>query len=387
VRDAAGRELPARFDTDDARLTIRVDARGAVYPLTVDPLFHTEKAKLALDQPGPFDNFGWSVGVSGSTAVVGAPGRNSALGAAYVFRSQGGVWTLEAELLPDGPGGEFGIAVAISGKTIVVGAIDEGAAYVFKRQGGAWNQQAKLHGDDLFFGFGAVVAVDGSTIVVGGAGAGAFVFTRHGDTWPLQTKLVAPDETPDDFFGSSVGVSGDTIAVGASNRDAGRGAVYVFTRRGHGWQLRNVLVASDGQPGDSLGASVAIRGDTLVAGAPNRDEVRGAAYVFEWQGHSFSLRAELASENGVPLDNFGFAVAVEGNIIVVGAPGAHDGRGVAYVYVRKFGPWQRRAALVASDRQPGDGLGWSVAVSGAKVVVGAPFDDNNHGAAYVFKTP
>jgi len=145
--------------------------------------------------------------------------------------------------------------------------------------------------------FGSSVAISGDTIVVGasadgtaaGTNAGsAYVFTRTGSTWSQQDHLFADDAASDDFFGSSVAISGDTIVVGASSDSTAAGthagSAYVFTRAGTTWSQQDHLFANDAAAYDYFGYPVAISGDTIVVGAGRDDTAAGAdagsAYVF-----------------------------------------------------------------------------------------------------------
>jgi hypothetical protein len=255
------------------------------------------------------DNFGYSVAVSGDTAVIGAYAEDtggSTAGAAYVFTRSSGAWVEQAKLMASDAvyGDYFGYSVAVSGDTAVIGAQFEdtggstaGAAYVFTRTGGAWTQQAKLMASDAQANdyFGASVSVSGDTAVIGarledtgGSGAGAaYVFTRTGGSWTQQAKLMASDAQESDQFGASVSVSGDTAVIGAYAEDtggSGAGAAYVFTRTGGSWTQQAKLMASDAQESDQFGYSVSVSGDTAVIGARLEDtggSTAGAAYVFE----------------------------------------------------------------------------------------------------------
>jgi hypothetical protein len=257
----------------------------------------------------------------------------------------------------------FGSAVAISGDTVVVGALDDdvgdntdqGSAYVFVRSGTTWTQQAKLTAADgaAWDGFGNSVAVSGDTAVVGacvddvGANAyqgSAYVFVRGGTTWTQQAKLVDRNGAAHLFFGSSVAISGGTIAVGAvplrewmtPGIYQGQSSAYVFERSGTTWSQQQWLTAADG----CFGQSVAISGDTLVVGAWADDvganAFQGSAYVFERSGTIWSQRQWLTAADGAARDGFGCSVAISGDTAVVGAPtenirGKRD-RGATYVF-------------------------------------------------------
>jgi hypothetical protein len=279
----------------------------------------------------------------------------------------------------------FGMSVAIDGDTIVVGAIGEasasgdpaddtltraGAAYVFVRTGTSWAQQAYLKSPAPGFSdlFGEVVAIAADTIVVGargedsaaigiggdfanegasGSGA-AFVFVRSGTSWARQAYLKASNTGVGDAFGFNVAISGDTIAVSAPAEDSASatnpanngatdsGAVYVFTRSGSAWSQQAYLKASNTGAGDELGLFVAIAGDTVVAGAPMEDGSSrgiggdelddgapdsGAAYVFTRAGATWIQVEYVKASNSDPYDLFGLAIAIAGDVMIVGSRG------------------------------------------------------------------
>ena len=213
----------------------------------------------------------------------------------------------------------------------------------------------------------------------------------------LEQKLIASDGQPNDFLGSSVAVDGDTAVVGAPGDDAQKGAVYVFTRSGDSWTQTAKLTASDGAGGDSLGASVAVDGDTIVAGAYGHNvganDNQGAVYTFARTGAAVRQEtATLTASDGAGGDQLGLSVAVDGDTIVAGAPfdavGAIATRGSAYTFARAGGDRTQTAKLTASDGAADDRLGTSVAVDGDTIVAGAPFDDvganPEQGSVYTF---
>ena len=377
-----------------------------------------EQDKLVASDAQASDYFGYSVAVSGDTVVVGTPFEDSAgssAGTAYVFVRNGTSWVQQDKLMANDAEmlDQFGLSVAVSGDTVVVGANGEdsegnaaGAAYVFVRNGTSWNEQDKLTASDAQADdrFGHSVAVAGDTVVVGafledegGSDAGAaYVFVRNGTTWNEQDKLVASDAETGDWFGRSVAVSGDIVAVGALGEAEGgtdAGAAYVFVRNGTSWDEQDKLVASDAQAYDYFGVSVAVSGDTVVVGAYGEDDGgtdAGAAYVFKRNGTSWSQQDKLMAGDAQAGDRFGYSVAVSGDTVVVGAYREDSGgtnAGAAYVFVYDGTTWDEQQKLMASDAAASDNFGHSVAVSGDTVVVGTPFEDSagsDVGAAYVY---
>lgn len=159
-----------------------------------------------------------------------------------------------------------------------------------------------------------------------------------------QQNLTASDGAANDQFGDSVAISGDTVVVGAHLNDfSNQGSAYVFVRSGGAWSQQQKLTASDGAHGDHFGSSVAINGDTAVVGAPQDDigasAEQGAAYVFVGSGTKWSQQQQLTGNTAVIGDRFGWSVAISGNTVMVGAAhddiGANSNQGSAYVFVCK----------------------------------------------------
>lgn len=311
-------------------------------------------------------------------------------------------WRQESDLpRTDGANGDdFGTSVAVCGDLAVVGAAaasTAGAAYLFRRSGTAWTFEKRLEQavPVPFSAFGSAVACDGGTVVVGawvtGAGS-AHVFTQDAaGTWAERKKLVATDGANNDELGISVAVSGGTIAVGADGRASRRGAVLVFVASGADWVEQTKLVAADGAAGDAFGRAVAISGDTVVVGAPSKGSRNGAAYVFTRTGGSWSGGAALTPSPASTGMTFGASVAIDGDHVLVGAPeattsGGPGFAGAAYAFARTGGVFAQAKRLVASDAAVNDGLGVSVAVSGAWAAAGARRKTSKTGAAYAFAT-
>lgn len=248
------------------------------------------------------------------------------------------------------------------------GGSDAGSAYVFVRDGSGWSQQAKLTASDGAAGhsFGAGVALSGDTAVVGATGSGvagsAYVFIRDGTAWPEQAQLVPSDGSANDLFGSAVAVSGHTALVGAYLDDTAggsdAGSAYVFVRDGSVWSEQAHLLApfTPGPSRDYFGGSLDISGDTAVVGARLDDPglpKAGSAYVFVRDGSVWSEQAHLVASDAASFDEFGYSVAVSGDTVAVGAglatTAAGSQSGSAYVFVRDGTTWSEQAKLTASD--------------------------------------
>ena len=312
----------------------------------------------------------------------------------------------------------FGYSVALSENTAIVGAYraddkrgkDVGAAYVFTRSNNQWIQQAKLSASDgkAEDTFGGKVALSGDTAVVGvirddgdvaGKDSGsAYIFQRTGTSWSQQAKLTALDASKGDSFGWGIGISDDTIVVGAPyDDDKGKnsGSVYIFTRSGNVWSQQAKLTAQDGSEGDLFGISAAISGDTILIGADLNEEKgfnAGAAYVFTRSGDNWTQQAKLTANDGAAGDIFGVRVALEHNTALISARRDDDeikgvDSGSAYIFTREGTKWRQHTKLTAPDGAKDDRFGRSVALSGDKVLIGAMFQDEqgeNSGSAYLF---
>jgi len=309
----------------------------------------------------------------------------------------------QAEFWPSEIAGNdyFGQSVAISGNTAVVGAYqhdtggmgDSGAAYVFVRSGATWTQQQELTAADpgAKDHFGWSVAVSGNTVVVGAPNhtngvsfcGAAYVFVRSGVYWTQQAEL--DGGAFDDELGSSVALSGNTVLAGvpyydtATQEDAG--AVYAYTRSGATWSAPDILVADDGVASDYFGANggVALSGNTALIGSSNHSsatiDTLGAAYIFTRSGTTWSQRAELTPADGAKEDYFGGSVAISGGTALVGA----------MFHTTTGGTWGGAAYVFTGSGATWtqqaewegaanmDDLGTSVALTGNMALVGAPY--------------
>ena len=349
------------------------------------------------------DGFGYSLALAGDTLVVGAPGEASAAtgingtqgdnsaqdsGAVYVFTRTNGVWSQQAYVKASntGAGDLFGISIAVAGDTLAVGAFFEasaatgvngpeadnsapgsGAVYVFTRTGSDWSQQAyvKASNTEANDGFGESVALTGDTLAVGATGeasaatgvdgdetdnsaveSGAvYVFTRTGSTWTQQAYVKASNTEGLDWFGYSVALAEDTLAVGAlfeasaatgingnqgNNSAPASGATYVFTLTNGVWSQQAYVKASNPGGFDLFGSSIALTGNTLAVGAfgeasangnqtDNSAPESGAAYVFTRTGSDWNQQAYVKASNTGSFDLFGSSIALAGDTLIVGA--------------------------------------------------------------------
>ena len=394
---------------------------GAAYVFVRKGVEWTFQAKLLGNNTESEDNFGYAVDVDGNFAIVTSP-KNRGAGAAYIYEREGTVWEqkrnrVRIRMIPidrDGASA-FGTSVAINGETAVIGATGGkvgqdivGAAYVFTRnEPPFWNQHTKLTASDSRGGdqLGYAVALSGSEVIAGapkhsagGLGSGAaYIYEQKEDgTWVETIKLSDGETASEDQFGISVAISGNLAISGAQQDDdvaPNAGAAYIFERSGTLWLQRTKLVADDAKAGDLFGNTVAISGETVVVGAPGADDAgpeSGAAYVFTYLGDEWVQRAKLIGDDTSMFDHFGTAVAVHENTALIGAHGKDEGAedsGAAYIFVRNGVSWIQQAKLAHRNAVPGDQFGYAVAIYGDNALIGAHRSDAtgpDSGAAYIF---
>ncbi|WP_366929273.1 FG-GAP repeat protein [Leptospira sp.] len=392
------------------------------------PKLWETQAYLKASNAEANDGFGYSVAISGDTIVVGAAGESSnqttitngssasadnsasSSGAAYVFQRTGSSWAQEAYL--KAPNAEatdfFGLAVAIDGNTILVSANQEDS-----------NQITITNGPTA------------STDNTASSSGAVYVFQRTGSTWAQQAYIKPPNAEANDQFGISLSISGDTIVVGAFNEASNQttitngtsasannsaafaGAAYVFQRSGTTWSQQAYLKASNIEANDRFGSSVSISGDTIVVGSNFEDSNQttitngaiassdnsaanaGAAYVFRRTGTTWAEEAYLKAPNAESGDQFGNAVAINGDTIVVGAFSEASNQttitngttassdnsasiaGAAYVFQRTGSTWSHQAYLKPPNLGADDRFGNTVAIEGNTILVGSIFEDSN----------
>jgi hypothetical protein len=368
---AAGDEFGYNVDINENRAIVgsykNSDAganSGAVYIFELVDGVWSEMAKLTASDAAAGDEFGRGVTIEGDRAAVGAfydDDGGTATGSAYVFEYTGGVW-VETEKITASDGASadiLGYCLALSGDRLAVGAygdndlgLNAGSAYIFDYDGATWIESAKLLPSDGASNdyFGSAIDLDGDRVVVGGlyndsegANAGsAYVFENSGGIWSETAKLVASDAGANDYLGISCAIDGDFIIVGSYFGNAGAvvnaGAAYVFEYSGGIWSESAKLLASDAAANDYFGALVDIDGERLVISSYGDDDNgpdSGSAYVFEYDGAIWVEISKHTPLDGSAGDSFGYAVAIDGEMLVVGAA-LNDGiainAGAAYFF-------------------------------------------------------
>jgi hypothetical protein len=422
------------------RLTI-FDA-GAVYVFTRDQFAFlnpwSQRQKLIAANPGAGDQLGASVSIDGNTLLAGAPQADFAgafnSGEAYVFTREsasanfGQNQILRARIA--GSDSQFGISVRVDGSAALIGAsgtrfftaTDAGAAYLFVRQtlSGTWRQQQEITGSspEALAEFGGAVGLDAASAVIGSAKRFQGIFTAAGaafafDLEPLSAEfsqetdvLTAAGAAANDGFGSALGLSGDTALIGipdadpAGDVDAGEVSAFDRDPDTQVFDDEKTLTAADKAASDNLGAAVAVDADIAVIGAPaddiGGDADSGSAYVYNRDSVTGDWDQAVKLTAGADVDasdNFGAAAAIDADIILIGVP-ADDPNGIAdagaaYLFSRnpdEAAPdqWSQTDKLTAGgDENIGDNFGAAVALHSDTALVGAPFEDSG-GAVFVF---
>ncbi|MGO8748092.1 MAG: IPT/TIG domain-containing protein [Thermoguttaceae bacterium] len=450
--------------------------QGAAYLFTGSGSTWNQTAKLTASDGGQGDGFGGSIGIDGSTPVIGSDGANGGQGAAYVFGTQtsvasvspavgattggtavtitgsgftgatqvdfGGVPAKNVVVVSDSqvtatsPAGSVGtvnVTVVKPGISSGISPEDEFRYLAAPVVTGISPTAGPLAGTtpvsitgtafsdatQVYFGTTAAlsVVINSTTQITATSPAGTpgtvdVTIVTPGGTSAVSAadqfsylvappaELTASDGAANSGFGSSVSISGNIMAVGADGAtvggNSGQGAVYIFTKSGGVWTQTAEVTAPDGAAGDSFGDAVAVSGNILVVGAEDAavggNSDQGAVYIFTESGSTWSETAKLTASDGAAGDYFGNALSVSGSTLVIGAPdaavGGNSDQGAAYVFTESGSTWTQATKLTASDGAAGNYFGDSVSVSGNTVVVGASgatIGANSYqGAAYVF---
>ncbi len=367
------------------------------------------------------DEFGHAVSVSGEVLAVGARFDDTSgvlAGAVYVYRydNDAKTWGEPVRLTPGAAGDQVGFSVAVCRNVLAVGARrdrdngnDAGAVYVYRYDllGRSWGDPVKLAPGVANDQVGFSVAASGDVVVTGAKGddasgpnaGAAYVYRYDHDAraWGVPVKL-----TPGvgfDEVGWSVAVDGDVVVVGAHLDDdggPGAGAAYIYRYDPDAMSWGAPFKATPGADFDEFGHAVAVSGDVVVVGARQDDQSgvdAGAVYAYRYDP---GAEAWIAPDKFTPAmagDDFGWSVAASGDVFVVGA--YTDGQvgpdaGAAYLY--RFDPGSQTwlPPLTMRPAGAGDQYGFSIAIDGTVTAVGARFDDtsgNHAGAVYVSGCP
>ncbi len=305
----------------------------------------------------------------------------------------------------------FGRSVSIYDNWAVIGACRDntadknaGAAYIYKNESETWIQYGKLVPDDLrphdYFGYSVSISeeyVAVSAINDNFNSGSVYIFKKDNENWIMDARLRPDNLKRNSNFGYSVAISGNCVIIGAY-RDDGKtvesGAAYIFEKTGNEWVEKGKLVAGDGQKGDHFGRSVAIYGDYALIGAihvKDNGVDSGAVYIFRKIDGKWIQKQKLVPQDSSLDDYFGFSIGIYDDHIIVGSSSKTENgitSGAAYIFQKNGDNWIQKEKLMPADGHDNDFFGCSVAISDGYAIVGADGDDdteNNSGAAYIYK--
>jgi len=300
----------------------------------------------------------------------------------------------------------FGGMTALSADRAAITANE--AVYVYRREGDELVFETCLPApeDAQNSYFGCNVAIDGDRMIVGASRAdvdvienagAAYVYAYSGGEWIEQARLTASDPVEDAYFGNAVALDGERALVGAYRGNEYRGAAYVFKESSGVWLEEARLAADDYGLSIWFGISVGIDGNTVAVGAPRVCNPGGAdvgrVFVFSRDGEAWERTAVLRSQTPMANARFGMRLDIREIRMAIGAPSEDDddmqSQGAAYLFHNNDGEWSQALRLVASDTHPYQYFGKdAVALDGTQLVVGAPFDGNGSwlmtGAVYCY---
>lgn len=371
--------------------------------------------KLIPSDISPDDRFGGSIAIENGKVIVGArnydfdtfPYQESNAGTAYIFDTSTGqqIARLVPDEIEDSAGDFFSESSAINDGIIVVTSRRDnehnspaGAVHIFTIQGLIFADTSYFPNDKFPDNFGHSISVDADLMAVGvpfdregGSNRGGAAYVFDTTTGSMLQKIIPDDGAFNVQFGRSVGINNDIIAIGApfdsTNGQASSGTCYLYNANTA--SLIHKLFADDAQPADLFGHSVAIHNNIVAVGAYAEDENgnnAGAAYTFD--ATTGQQLAKLLPDDGFMNDQFGWSVAIENNVVVVGSINSDPGpvnTGAVYLFDATTG--KQLAKLIAEDRWASDMFGQSVAINNALVAAGAPGDDIgtfSSGSAYLF---
>lgn len=381
---------------------------GASTLLTMPGMAQCNQTKYIDSNALCSNGTGTALAMDGSTLAVGSPNYGSpSVGGVFVLERTGSNW-VENQILTALDGADtdrFGDAVAISGNTILVGApqsrpsglLAAGSAYVFERINGSWMQTQKLVASDATANsrFGWSVAIYGEVMVVAARSTSAisfesgaiYIFERSGGSWIQAAKVVGNDTSTFDKIGHRVATNGQQVfasSLSATGMEPGAGAVYAFGKVRGNWIQLDKIFPTDGYFGQGFGMSLAVEGDVLAVGADRDSDVGhrvGAVYVYERAGFGWRVQEKVYPVAPEFLGRFGFSVALSGGTLAVGEPtvdGVHTNAGAFSAYRLTESGWQFAIRFREPGAEAASHLGDSIAISGGYIAAGAPGAQNGN---------
>ena len=354
-----------------------------------------------------WDRFGSAVALNEQYAVIGAPANefngDSSGSAELCVRNGDQLQPIVHLIAYNAVAGDlFGTAVAINGEQVLIGApgcddngSNSGAAYIFQKTENGWVEICKLTANNGQAGdlFGSSVALDGNFALVGAPTASTFstsspgfavLFQKSGETWNEVSRFSASDGSNNNKFGAAVALQGDTALIGAPQSDDGAintGATYIFKSTNGNWGQSAKLTPSAPLAWDSFGAALSLAGDYALIGAPAIGTISGTylgyATIFKNEGGTWTEKSRLTPDDGTSNDRFGNAVALYGDLALIGSPLDDDygeASGSAYIFQKNGENWPQVRKIAPPDTGEGDQFGFAVALNGDYSLIGIPGD-------------
>ncbi|HEX6132805.1 MAG TPA: choice-of-anchor B family protein [Longimicrobiales bacterium] len=211
------------------------------------------------------------------------------------------------------------------------------------------------------------------------------IYRRTSGGWERAAELHATGGEPGDGFGQQIVLDGNALFVGVPARDGNRGTAYVFERRGADWTQVAQLTPGDLDTRGRFGAAIAVNGDVALIAAPGQQNAAGAVYVFSRSGGVWTQSAKLVADSITPRAGFGTAIALAGDVALIGSPGLSENRGRVSVFSRAAsGTWMSSGDLDAPGLEPNDRFGWSIRAADGIALVSAPMANGSVGAIYTY---
>lgn len=401
VQIVAGTQIDNEDPVDSAPVYLKVNLQNSCW--------NESRLVNSAEAFGKFVNFGGATAIDGTWAAIVAPRDNSgsitSTGALYMFQQSAGKWNYTQKILiSDAAAGDSLTSVAISGGKLAVSSEkrgNRGAVFIYVLSGGTWslsqvinppmNQDAQKFGQSLAMTATSLVVGAPDYSISGAAnrdqGGAVYAFSCTANSCTYRYAIQSPE--PGRGYGTSVALSGNTLVIGApqalTQEPDGKGFVDIFDISGAA-SLSKRLTPADGAPGMRYGASVAISAGKILVGAPNKtngnSNESGAAYYY-----ATSASAPVIKSSGTASANLGKAVAFSTNGILVGCPACNAGAGEVSYYTFANTTNNPDFRVFGLNRSNNDGFGFSIAVSGSNLAVGANIksDPNaNSGASYIY---
>lgn len=248
--------------------------------------------------------------------------------------------------------------------------------------------------------FGTSVAISNQFAASGAsreevAKGAVYIYQKNGSNWNFHQKINAPDGAEMVEFGGSLKFGPDFLVASAGRADIGNtiraGALYIYELNSDQWNFTKKLIASDYDNDAMLGVnqtSISVDGNTIAAGAPGLSSWNGAVYIFEKNNNDWIKKQKITSPESADFGNFGIGVSLFGNYLVIGASGVNNSAGKIHIYKKdSSGEWMFHQSLTSSDNYENSYFGNSVSLNGNELVVGAYTETNtgNPAMAYIFK--